>query len=170
MSLLTGLVVVCCGALVWQIAVDGAFGTRIILWVILAVLGAFALPLGLTGLARRRAVLLSLASPVIIVILCALVQFQIPESVGWQLSRGILADQSVECADPGGPTRLGVYSITAVVRQDGGCLFWVRGGESDPHGFGYFPDGPPPTVGAAPTPGIRYEPYEPHWYRFTEQS
>ncbi|QIS03687.1 hypothetical protein F5X71_16375 [Nocardia brasiliensis] len=110
-----------------------------------------------------------------VIVLCCLALFwqlaAVPEDTGWKLSRGILQEQAVDCANPGQRTRLGVYTITFVTRRDGGCLFYTQGGESNSkRGFAYFPDGAPPHLGAPQSPGIGYEPFAGRWYRFTEES
>lgn len=171
MGLLTAVIVLCCLALFWQLAAEGSFPTKVVLWLAIGVLGAIALLFGLFGLVRYRSYFYSLSTPVVLAVFGALVWYNVPEDTGWKLSRGILQEQAVDCANPGQRTRLGVYTITFVTRRDGGCLFYTQGGESNSQrGFAYFPDGAPPHLGAPQSPGIGYEPFAGRWYRFTEES
>ncbi|WP_228001166.1 hypothetical protein [Nocardia australiensis] len=164
MGLLIALVLVCCLALFWQVAADGPLFIRLILWVGLGLFGALATPFGLLGLMRYRAYLLSATAPTLIAAMCALVLLDIPETVGWQLSRAVLEGQSTDCADPGHHTRLGIYTVTAVTRRDGGCLFYTEGAGVNSHGFAYYPNAVPTS------PGISFKPVEGAWYRFTRES
>ncbi|MFI9508452.1 hypothetical protein [Nocardia sp. NPDC052566] len=168
---LIALVVLVVGlVLLWQVGAEGSFPTVVLLWVGLAVVVLVAVLFGLFGILRYRAYVSALVVPLLVGILAALVWFDIPRTVGWQLSRGILEDQAVACDNPGRHTRLGVYTITFIDRRDGGCLFYTQAGEDDSVGFGYFPDAPPPRLGPAPSQGIGYEPFHGRWYRFTDKS
>ncbi|MGO4614209.1 hypothetical protein AB4305_09120 [Nocardia sp. 2YAB30] len=169
MGLLAAFVAVSCLALFWQLAAEGTLPTIVVLWFVLGVLGMIALLFGLLGLLRYRAFFHSLISPLLIGILVVLVWFDIPETVGWRLSRAILEDQATDCANPGHRTRLGVYAITYITSRDGGCLFYTQAHESNSAGFAYFRDtATPPHIGPPATNGVRYETFEGHWYRFVE--
>ncbi|MFG1798491.1 hypothetical protein [Nocardia sp. NPDC049149] len=167
MSLLTALLLLCGLALFWQLAAEGTFPTKVVLWLAIGVLGTIAFLFGLFGLFRYRAIFYGLTTPVLLIAFGALVWFDVPEETGWQLSRGILENQATDCANPGQRTRLGVYTITFVTRRDGGCHFYTQAEDSHTTGFAYFPDAAPPS---ATTPPTTYERFQPHWYRFTEES
>ncbi|MEV0248221.1 hypothetical protein AB0H76_16620 [Nocardia sp. NPDC050712] len=167
---LTVIVAVLCLALCWSLASQGGFVAKALLWAALVGFGLTASVLGLIGLVRYHAIQLCLAAPLFIGALAALVWYAIPERAGWEVSRGILQDQAVECVGPGERTRLGVYLIRFVERRDGGCLFYTDGADLDRSGFAYFPDNPPPVLGRPQGPGIGYETFDGDWYRFTENS
>ncbi|MEV0764246.1 hypothetical protein [Nocardia sp. NPDC050435] len=170
MGLLTLVVAVLCLALCWVLAAQGGFVTKALLWAALVGVGLVTSVLGLIGLVRYHAIQLCLAAPLLIGALAALVWYGVPERAGWEVSRGILEDQSTECANPGDRTRLGVYVIRYIERRDGGCLFYTDGSDLDRSGFAYFPNAGPPTLGMPQGPGIGYEAFDGPWYRFTEKS
>ncbi|WP_194818466.1 hypothetical protein [Nocardia sp. XZ_19_385] len=170
MGLLTLVVAALCLALCWVLAAQGTFVAKALLWAALVGFGLVSAALGLIGLVRYHAIQLCLAAPLFIGILAALVWYEIPERAGWEVTRGILEDQAVECAHPGERTRLGVYLVRFVERRDGGCLFYTEGADLDWSGFAYFPDSPPPVLGRPQGPGIGYEAFDGDWYRFTENS
>ncbi|MEV6428122.1 hypothetical protein [Nocardia sp. NPDC051463] len=170
-SFLTGVVAVVGAALCWELAAFGDYFTKVLLWVGLSVVSVIALLFGLVGLVRYHAIQLSLAVPLSITALAALVWFEVPQEVGWQVSRGILEDQSIDCTDPGRHTRLGVYTVTAVTPRDGGCLFYVQGASTDLAGFAYFaPENAPPNLRSPAERGVGYRPYDGRWYRFVDSS
>ncbi|MBH0776288.1 hypothetical protein [Nocardia bovistercoris] len=170
MTLLIGLTVLLCLGLGWVLVSQGSDTTRAVLLACLGVVGVLAALFGLLGLFRYRAVRLTLTAPLLIGALAVLVWYDVPERAGWAVSRGILEDQSVDCVNPGHRTRLGVYSIRYVDRKDGGCLFYFEGDEKNSEGLGYFPDTPPPYIGAPADRGVAYEPYHIPWYRFVDNS
>ncbi|MFC9894981.1 hypothetical protein ACFVMC_14950 [Nocardia sp. NPDC127579] len=149
-----------CLTLCWALASQGAFVVKALLWAALVGAGLVAAAVGSIGLVRYHAIQLCSAAPLFIAVLGALVWFGVPERVGWEITRGILAEQAVDCVNPGEGTRLGVYRIDSVQRRDGGCLFFIAGNR-DRSGFAYFPDSPP-VAG--------YEPFDGRWYRFSENS
>ncbi|GAB2655526.1 hypothetical protein GCM10027088_37090 [Nocardia goodfellowii] len=170
MGLLTLVVAALCLALCWVLAAQGTFVAKALLWAALVGFGLVSAALGLIGLIRYHAIQLCLAAPLFIGALAALVWYEIPERAGWEITRGILEDQAVDCVNPGERTRLGVYLVRFVERRDGGCLFYIDGGDLDRSGFAYFPDNPPPVLGRPPGPGIGYEDFDGDWYRFTENT
>ncbi|WP_433715503.1 hypothetical protein ACQP2U_16690 [Nocardia sp. CA-084685] len=169
MGAITTAIALLCAALCWELAAQGSFPAKVLLWVGLSVLGLVAIVFAIFGLIRYHAVLVSLTAPLLIAALAALVWYEVPETTGWRLSRPILEDQAAACANPGHRTRLGVYTVTYITRRDGACLFYVSGGATDSEGFAYFPDSAPST-GPAGQGGIGYEPFHGPWYRFTENT
>ncbi|WP_328400137.1 hypothetical protein [Nocardia sp. NBC_00403] len=171
MGFLTCVVAVVCAALCWELASFGDHFTKVLLWVGLSVVSVVALFFGLIGLIRYHTIQLSLAVPLSITALAALVWFEVPQEAGWQVSRGILEDQSIDCANPGPRTRLGVYAIIAITPRDGGCLFYVQGTSKVSEGFAYFPpENAPPSLGPPAERGVEYRPYDGRWYRFVDSS
>ncbi|MET8873530.1 hypothetical protein [Nocardia sp. NPDC004604] len=169
MGVITTVIALLCVALCWEIAAQGSFPTKVLLWVGLSVVGGVAVCFGILGLIRYHAILVSLAAPILIATLAALVWYEVPESAGWRLSRPILEDQAAACANPGHRTRLGIYAVTYITRRDGGCLFYIAGGSTNSEGLAYFPD-TAPSIGP-PGPGaIGYEPFHGPWYRFVENT
>ncbi|WP_433723532.1 hypothetical protein ACQP0C_24695 [Nocardia sp. CA-129566] len=169
MGVITVVIALLCAALCWELAAQGSFPTKVLLWVGLSVVGAVAVCFGILGLIRYHAILISLAAPILIATLAALVWYGVPESAGWRLSRPILEDQATACANPGHRTRLGVYTVTYITRRDGGCLFYLDGAATNSEGLAYFPDSAPTIAPAAPG-AIGYEPFHGPWYRFVEST
>ncbi|MFE9324810.1 hypothetical protein ACIHDR_18220 [Nocardia sp. NPDC052278] len=169
MGAITTVIALLCAALCWELAAQGSFAAKVLLWVGLSVVGLVAIVFAILGLIRYHAVLVSLTAPLLIAALAALVWYEVPETAGWRLSRPILEDQATACANPGHRTRLGVYTVTYITRRDGACLFYVSGGATNSEGFAYFPDSAPSTGPAGPG-GIGYEPFHGPWYRFVENT
>jgi hypothetical protein len=171
MGFLTCLVALLCVALCWELASLGDQFTKVLLWVGLSMVSVVALFFGLVGLVRYHTIQVSLAVPLLIIALAALVWFEVPQDAGWQVSRGILEDQSIDCANPGRHARLGVYTVTAITARDGGCLFYVQGTSENSEGFAYFPpESAPPSPGAPAERGVEYWQYDGRWYRFVDSS
>jgi hypothetical protein len=142
------VIVVQCAALCWELAALGDVFTKVLLWVGLSVVSVVALVFGMIGLIRYRTIRISLAAPLMVTALVALVWFEIPQDEGWQVSRGILEDRSINCVNPGHHTRLGVYSITFITPRYGG-LFYAEGTSENSEGFAHFPADPPPSIGSS---------------------
>jgi hypothetical protein len=170
MGFITCVIAVLCAALCWELAALGDVFTKVLLWVGLSVVSVVALVFGMIGLIRYHTIQNSLAAPLMVTALAALVWFEMPQDAGWQVSRGILEDQSINCVNPGHHTLLGVYSITFITPRDGGCLFYAEGTSENSEGFAYFPADPPPSIGPPSGRGIEYQPFHGRWYRFVDSS
>ncbi|MEV5833031.1 hypothetical protein [Nocardia sp. NPDC052112] len=169
MGAITTVIALLCAALCWELAAQGSFPSKVLLWVGLSVVGLVAVVFAIVGLIRYHAVLVSLTAPLLIAALAALVWYEVPETTGWRLSRPILEDQAAACTNPGQRTRLGVYTVTYITRRNGACLFYVTGGATNSEGFAYFPDSAP-SIGPAGPGGTEYRPFHGPWYRFTENA
>ncbi|MFI1464840.1 hypothetical protein [Nocardia carnea] len=159
---------VCCVVILWLLMSDAAFPALVLAGWVLVLLGALWLVIGLFGVVRYRRYRLLLFAPGAVVLTCALVWAGVPGNLGWRISGDSLERLAAGC-DASAHGRYGVYTITSVVKRDGGCLLYTDGGLIDLVGFAYFPHGAPGQGPPRHDGDIGYTLLEGSWYRFVEQ-
>ncbi|MCX5044038.1 hypothetical protein OG921_12750 [Aldersonia sp. NBC_00410] len=166
---LTVLVSVACGVVLWASAAPVVDFVYIVLagWALLF-LGIAWLVLALIGLLRYRAYRASLIAPVLVLTTAALVVFSVPSWIGFQVSKGGLADAAAECRDSVEKVRIGVYEVSRIAHREEGCLFYTQGGLIDSVGVAYLPGGAPYLGRPRHDGEIGYSHLDGDWYRFVE--
>lgn len=167
---LTVLVTIACGVMLWAFTAPVVDYVYVVLagWALLF-LGAAWLVLALIGWIRYRAYRASLIGPVVVLVTVALVAFSVPSWIGFQVSKGGLADAATECVDSFEKVRIGVYEVWMIERREEGCLFYTRGGLVDSVGVAFLPNGAP-HLGAPRHEGdIGYRHLDGDWYRFVQR-
>lgn len=164
------LVTVACGVMLWAFMAPVADFVYVALagWALLF-LGLAWLVLALIGWIRYRAYRASLIAPLLVLVTVALVVFSVPFWIGFQVSKGGLADAAAECVDSFENVRIGVYEVRRTEKREEGCLFYTQGGLIDSVGIAHLPGGAP-YIGAPRHDGdIGYRHLYDDWYRFTER-
>lgn len=167
-AVITLLVSVCCVATLWLLMSDAAFPYLVLTGWALVLLGALWLVIGLFGAVRYRRCWRLLLAPGAVALTCALAWTGLPDNLGWRVSTGSLERLATNC-EASAHGRYGVYTITRVVKRDGGCLLYTDGGLIDSVGFAYFPHGAPRQGPPRHDGDIGYTPLEGSWYRFIQQ-
>lgn len=154
-----------CLFLLWNQMSRGSFDSVIMALLALMFLGLLWLLAGATGLWLYRAWRLNLIAPLVVALTFAVASAEVPDKLGWALSKDALERVAITCAPTNG-TRLGLYSVRKITKRDGGCLIYDADYSIGLEGFAYFPDNALP-----PNPsGIHYKPFAGPWYRFYEGS
>jgi hypothetical protein len=167
---LTILVALACGVMLWAFMVPVVFFVYAALagWALLF-LGVAWLVLAVLGWFRYRAYRASLIAPVLVLVTVALVVFSVPFWIGFQVSKGGLADAAAQCDDSIENVRIGVYEVSRIADRQEGCLFYTRGGLIDSVGIAYLPGGAPYLGEPRRDGDIGYGHLEGDWYWFVQR-
>ncbi|MFE1592251.1 hypothetical protein [Nocardia sp. NPDC058705] len=160
----TGLVIVDCLWLLWQNMVDGRLSVTGSLLFGLLALGVCWLVVAAVGMIAYRQFVMVAVAPAVVVLTGLLGWFGVPEQFGWLVSKSHFEQAAQTCDETTAGHRIGVFTVEAVQRKDGGCLFRTPGGFVGGSGFAYLPGGAPPKSGEYDE---RYRPYDGVWYRYS---
>ncbi|MEU0545004.1 hypothetical protein ABZ319_34545 [Nocardia sp. NPDC005978] len=152
-----------CLYFLWNTAAQGPPEGNLTALLVLLILILWWLVTTTIGIVRYRTWLPSLLAPVTVASSIALLAHDVPENLGWSLSRNALEQVAATCEKPD-DARIGLYRIHHVVKRDGGCLFYLRAEKIYTPGLAYFPDAPPPRYSGY----FSYFPYRDRWYTFQE--
>ncbi|MET8777943.1 hypothetical protein ABZV58_23325 [Nocardia sp. NPDC004654] len=151
------------GLIVQEVIQDDSDDRTILLLLGLLTAGVLWLVCGVIGVIAYDNARLSAVAPLVVVVAVALFTWELPERLGWWLSKGSLDRAAVDCIPSETSTRYGAYTIFEVEPYEGGCLFSTGRGLYTREGFAYMPNG-------APQPKHRYDyhfdPYDGPWYRY----
>ncbi|WP_327140023.1 hypothetical protein [Nocardia sp. NBC_01327] len=161
------LIAVCCLGLLWAFATrSDALTALLYAGGGLLVLGVIWLMLALIGGIAYRTYLLSVLAPALIVLTAVLLVLQIPQDLGWRMSRPALEKAAAACADTRSDTRIGLYTFDYIRKTPEGCTFSLAGSGLGPDGFAYIPSGAAPELPATALVGDRYTPLGGPWFTF----
>ncbi|MEU4597489.1 hypothetical protein [Nocardia sp. NPDC023988] len=154
----------CCVVLFWQEMVDGPIERVLVAFVVLVAVGVLWFAFGIVGLVAFRGTWLTVVAPVIVVLTAVLGGTGATQRFGWSLSKADFERAAQACEPSTDDQRIGVFTVTKVYREDGGCLFRTPGELIGRVGFAYLPGGAPEPTGEYDE---TYRPYDGVWYRFS---
>ncbi|MCU1648758.1 MAG: hypothetical protein JWN03_9033 [Nocardia sp.] len=161
------LIGVCCLGILWAFASRGDTLTALLYaGGGLLVLGVVWLMLALVGGIAYRTYLLSALAPVLIALTAGLLLLQIPQDLGWRMSKPALERAAAECTDSRSDTRIGLYTFDYIRKTPEGCTFSLAGSGLGPDGFAYIPSGAAPEVPAKALVGDHYTALGGPWFTF----
>ncbi|MGM7643619.1 hypothetical protein ACSVDM_01855 [Nocardia sp. JW2] len=153
-----------CGALLWQNTVDGPIERLLVAFVVLGAVGVLWLSFGIVGLVAFRGTWLTVVAPLIVVLTAVLGGTGTAQRFGWSLSKPDFERAAQTCEPSTTDQRIGLFTVTEVHQEDGGCLFRTPGGFIGSVGYAYLPGGAPEPTGEYDE---TYRPYDGVWYRFS---
>ncbi|MCJ0905942.1 hypothetical protein [Rhodococcus sp. ARC_M6] len=161
------LVALACGVIVWSFMPPVVFFPIFALAAsTLAIVGVAWLVLSLVGWIKYRALRLSTAAPVLVLITLALVMLSVPSRVAFAVSKDSLAAMAVDCQKSLDAQRIGVYRVVQIWPDNNGCRFQIEGGLLNSIGLAYLPDGAPYLGEPRREGDTGYEKFDGDWYLF----